>query len=268
MRLCTYALLVSQSICSTGPSSAFILFSVSSHGHLTPGTFQFQNQTSLFSTFDAEMGSVLESPPSTKEFQENLPYWQVNVPVAEREEECPGFLRNVAPKDQEILSTPQSAYHLMPWSELSEHIKNNRLDIFQRTPLDLRKYCAFNYSVVQQYGSILDFIQKVKLHWDSPIVAKKAPFEEEEDIKVQWNDWPYGIQEGVVHLVVWVKFAFEEERPNGDLSERERKRIDGFVEERFRKKLGAEKVGNCQTEQSEVGRLIGCRCFGLEIGQR
>ena len=147
-------------------------------------------------------------------------------------------------KDQEVLSTPQSDYSLMTWEELSGYVAKNRLDIFQRTPLDLRKYRAFNYKVIQQYGSIMNFIQTVKLKWPSPIVAKGAAFEFDEDVCVQYNDWPYGIDPEVVHLVVWTKFSLEEAGVEGDLSDAERKRIDNYVEETFRKEksLGAANV--------------------------
>lgn len=148
----------------------------------------------------------------------------------------------MGPRDIEVLSTPQDNYKLMTWETLSQYVADNRLDIFQRTPLDLRKYRAFNYKVIQQYGSIMNFIQTVKLKWPSPIVPKGKAFEYEEDICVQFNDWPYGIEKEVIHLVVWTKFSLEETGEEGDLSDAERKRIDDFVEERFRKPLGAKNV--------------------------
>ena len=88
----------------------------------------------------------------------------------------------------------------------------------------------------------MNFIQTVKLKWASPVVAKGKAFEYEEDVCVQFNDWPYGIDPEVIHLVVWTKFPFEEAGEDGDLSDAERTRIDDFVDEKFRKPLGAENV--------------------------
>lgn len=182
----------------------------------------------------AEMGS-LGSP-------EALPYWQVNVPLEEREEECPPYLQNHKDKDIEILGTPDSEYELLSWPELQDHIRNNRLDIFQRTPSDLRRYCAFNYKTKLKYGSIMNFILGNKLHWQHPIVADGRPFEKESDLKVKWNDWPYGVDPRIVHLVVWTKFALEDDLVTGDLTDAQRKQIDDYVETTFRLRCGKDNV--------------------------
>jgi len=55
------------------------------------------------------------------------------------------------------------------------------------------------------------------------------------DIKILYNDWPYGIDSKIVHLVVWVKFSFEEDAQTGDLTEKAREEIEAYVDETFRK---------------------------------
>ena len=206
-----------------------------------PQDFGIAPEASFSTT--ADMGSI-SCPSSPVPASSKVDYWNQNVPESERTTECPDFLQGMNPKDQEILRTRQSDYTLMTWKELSQYVADNRLDVFQRTPLDLRKYRAFNYQVIQQYGSIMNFIQTVKLKWPSPIVPKGKAFEFEEDVCVQYNDWPYGIDPEVVHLVVWTKFALEEAGEEGDLSDAERKRIDDYVQKTFRdeKSLGAENV--------------------------
>lgn len=47
------------------------------------------------------------------------------------------------------------------------------------------------------------------------------------------NDWPYGIDSDISHLVVWTKFGFEEDAVTGDLTDRVRGLIEGFVREKF-----------------------------------
>ena len=41
-----------------------------------------------------------------------------------------------------------------------------------------------------------------------------------DDIKIIYNDWPYGIDKSIVHLCVWTKFPLDvdEGDANGDLT--------------------------------------------------
>lgn len=62
------------------------------------------------------------------------------------------------------------------------------------------------------------------------------------DSKILYNDWPYGIDKRIVHLVVWTKFPFEEDSETGDLTLRSRKEIDEYVTQVFCSKMPAEHV--------------------------
>jgi len=90
----------------------------------------------------------------------------------------------------------------------------------------------------------MEFVLKERLGWTLPIQAKGTPFEKEEDVKVLWNDWPYGIDEKIVHLVVWTKFELEDDPETDDLTDKARKEIDDFVEEKFGRVVGRENVRN------------------------
>ncbi|KAI0447782.1 hypothetical protein F4803DRAFT_181963 [Xylaria telfairii] len=162
-----------------------------------------------------------------------LPYWQVNVPEDERIEECPEFLRTLSAKDLGIISTPDEEYHLSTWPEVQKLILDNRLDLFQRVPSELRKYLQYTWKLKQQYGSVMDFILTQRLHWDMPITPKGKPFESEQDIKILWNDWPYGLDRKIVHIVVWTKFDLEDDPSTDDLTEQARAEIDAFVLKTF-----------------------------------
>ncbi|ODH12684.1 hypothetical protein ACO22_08019 [Paracoccidioides brasiliensis] len=63
-----------------------------------------------------------------------------------------------------------------------------------------------------------------------------------DDFKILYNDWPYGVEEDIVHLVVWTKFELEDDPATDDLTPRMRREIDVFVERTFRSKMPAEKV--------------------------
>jgi hypothetical protein len=176
-----------------------------------------------------------------------LPYWLVNVPLNERPESCPTYLQNLEEKDIEIISTPNSQYHVLTWPEVRELITANRLDLFKRVPSELRRYLAYNWKIKQQYGSVEQFILSKKLSWQHPVKAEGPPFKSPTDLKVKWNDWPYGIDEKIVHLVVWTKFDLEEDPVTGDLTDAARKEIDDYVKRKFSDKVKEENVSLCLT---------------------
>ncbi|KAK4147604.1 uncharacterized protein C8A04DRAFT_33774 [Dichotomopilus funicola] len=168
----------------------------------------------------------------------NLPYWQVNIPPALRTAECPDFLRNVSDKDRGIISTPDSEYVADSWDVVKQKVAQNRLELFQRRPSDLRRYLAFTWKLRQDYGSIMNFILTHRLQWAPlPITPRGSrPFEAvDEDVKVLRNDWPYGIDKRIVHLVVWTKFALEEDPETGDLTDGARAKVDAYVRKAFAK---------------------------------
>lgn len=171
-----------------------------------------------------------------------LPYWQVNVPEDERIEECPEFLRTLSAKDLGIISTPDEEYHFSTWPEVQKLILDNRLDLFQRVPSELRKYLQYTWKLKQEYGSVMDFILTQRLHWDMPITPKGKPFESEQDIKILWNDWPYGLDKKIVHIVVWTKFDLEDDPATDDLTEKARAEIDAFVLKTFGSRVPSDHV--------------------------
>ncbi|KAH6660106.1 hypothetical protein BKA67DRAFT_530222 [Truncatella angustata] len=167
----------------------------------------------------------------------DLPYWHVNVPEAERTIECPEFLRNLSLKDERVISTPDDQCHVLTWAEVQKIVAENRLDAFQRLPSDLRRYLCFNWKLKQDYGSVMNFVLNERLGWQVPMVPKGRPFEFDEDIKTLWNDWPYGLDKRIVHLVVWTKFELEDDPATDDLTDKARKEIDDYVSRSFGSKL-------------------------------
>lgn len=87
---------------------------------------------------------------------------------------------------------------------------------------------------------------KERLHWDMEVLAESEGEGEEkmglvvrgekwgtENVKVLWNDWPYGIDERIAHLVVWTKFWLDE-IPGGDkLVPEVEKEIVNYVDKTF-----------------------------------
>ncbi|XXG93885.1 hypothetical protein Hte_000134 [Hypoxylon texense] len=162
-----------------------------------------------------------------------LPYWQVNVPESERTEQCPEFLASLSVKDIGIISTPDSEYHVLTWPEVQNIVTENRLDAFQRIPSALRRYLEYNWKLKQDYGSVMNFVLSQRLHWEAPVKPRGRPFQFEDDIKILWNDWPYGIDDRIVHLVVWTKFDLAEDPITTDLTDEARAEIERYVQKTF-----------------------------------
>jgi hypothetical protein len=86
----------------------------------------------------------------------------------------------------------------------------------------------------------MNFILLQRLRWLDP-TPSGAPFQNPEDIKVVYNDWPYGIDTRIVHLVVWIKFVLEEDS-TGHLSPESRQQVEDYVDQTFRSRVRSEHV--------------------------
>lgn len=65
---------------------------------------------------------------------------------------------------------------------------------------------------------------------------------EADDIKILYNDWPYGIDKSILHLVVWTKFVLEDDPETDDLTPQMRRGIDEFVVSTFGSGVSPDKV--------------------------
>ena len=63
-----------------------------------------------------------------------------------------------------------------------------------------------------------------------------------DDVKVLYNDWPYGVVEGVTHLVVWTKFELETDGEKGELTPEMVEKVQEYVDRTFVRVLGKDKV--------------------------
>lgn len=112
----------------------------------------------------------------------------------------------------------------------------DRVDKFHRKPSELRRYRQFTHRLVKEYGSIMNFMVNERLQWES-MEPKGRPFECAEDMKILYNDWPYGIDPDIVHLVVWTKFELEDDPETGLSTAESRQEIDEYVQRTFASKV-------------------------------
>ncbi|KAF7958484.1 hypothetical protein EAE96_002027 [Botrytis aclada] len=186
------------------------------------------------------MGSITPAPPPS-----HLPYWQTNLPPSSHTPHCPPALQSLSQKDILILRTPDSAFHPLTWATVRAIIRTNQLSLFQRRPSQLRKYLEYCYCIKQRYGSMMRYMLNEKLQWDEAELgarARDAPFRKREEYKILRNDWPYGIDEKIVHLVVWTKFALEDDPRTGETREDVKGVIQAWVDRVFGEKCGGENV--------------------------
>ncbi|KAK3715136.1 hypothetical protein LTR37_007346 [Vermiconidia calcicola] len=154
--------------------------------------------------------------------------------------------------DRELLSMRDEDFHEITWDELKKIIADNRLEELKRIPSDLRRYLAWSYNIKKQYGGITNFVIKERLHWTPlsptgpPLFEHKSdiPFADQRDFVVLVNDWPYGFDEGIIHILVWSKTPIAVDDAQGDVTPESRRLIEEFVERYFVRELigGREQV--------------------------
>ena len=156
-------------------------------------------------------------------------YWNKNLEDSRWTEHCPDFLLATSDKNKDILRSEQQDYHDLTWEQSKELVDSNQINCFQRSPVELRRYLHFMSKLKQQYGSVIPFIQQERLHWETLTPASDRPFMNPDDLKVLYNDWPYGIDRDITHLIVWTKFLLDDEPETGFLTKECHDLIEDFV---------------------------------------
>jgi hypothetical protein len=117
-----------------------------------------------------------------------------------------------------------------------EHVGTDRVDKFHRKPSELRRYRQFTHRLVKEHGSIMNFMLNVRLQWQD-MNPKGAPFQDASDIKILYNDWPYGIDPDIVHLVVWTRFELDDDPETGLSTPESKQEIEDYVQKTFGSKV-------------------------------
>ena len=127
------------------------------------------NATTNFAT-TACNGNVVAEESKT-------PFWNVNVPPDQHTQDCPDYLEYALhnDKDRGILSTPDEQHQQQSWQVVTTLIHNNRLDLFQRLPSDLRTYRQYCHRLTQTHGSVMEFVVQDRLRW-TDLQASGPPF--------------------------------------------------------------------------------------------
>lgn len=100
-------------------------------------------------------------------------------------------------------------------------------------PSDLRRYIKYCYDLKTRYGSVLYFIQHERLNWPTINPSGDVPFSNDADYRILYNDWPYSLDQNITHVVVWTKFALDEDPSTGLVTEETRNILEDFVVKTF-----------------------------------
>ncbi|KAK9469619.1 hypothetical protein V1512DRAFT_269192 [Lipomyces arxii] len=142
--------------------------------------------------------------------------------------------------DAEKVLKDDSEFTKFSWDNLKNIIANNQLELLSRTPSDLRKYLRWKGGIVKDYQSIANYVLTERLKWGpDPTLAKAKGtklFELKDDYKILLNDFPYGFEDGIVHVVVWTKIAIPKAEL-GDVSSEGREALQTFSDTKFRAQL-------------------------------
>ncbi|KAL5614685.1 hypothetical protein BROUX41_004781 [Berkeleyomyces rouxiae] len=162
-------------------------------------------------------------------------WWNINVPAAQHTVNVPVELSDCSARDIGLIGVPDASYAPLSWERCKKIVAANDLEAFRRSPLALRRYRQAMYRLATEHGSVAAFLANTRIGWgQGPLHPRgQVPFEEPDDYKIVYNDWPYGIDTRIVHLVVWTKFPLCEDPETGRLTEVAAKQIDEFVGRTF-----------------------------------
>ena len=110
-----------------------------------------------------------------------------------------------------------------------QKIAQDDLASFRRVPSDLRRYLEFNSNTREKYGSMLNYLRQERLCWSSVTPSGDPPFTNSSDYKILRNDWPYGIDIDITHMVIWTRFALELDPVTNNITTSARAAIENFV---------------------------------------
>ncbi|KAK1964459.1 hypothetical protein LY78DRAFT_659329 [Colletotrichum sublineola] len=142
-------------------------------------------------------------------------------------------------KDIKALRDGSEELEYQTWEEVKSAITAGETGRLRRSPRDLRNYIVWHAEIGKTHGSVVEYVRRERLHWPDPIIARNAkPFAHPDDWKVIWNDWPYHLADGIMHLVVWSKSRIAVDPETGLPTEESTRMIESFLDQTFGDALG------------------------------
>ncbi|GAB0139252.1 hypothetical protein EsDP_00007464 [Epichloe bromicola] len=144
--------------------------------------------------------------------------------------------------DKWVLSQTDDEFKKHDWDDLKQVIETNNLSVLKRCPSDLRRYMTWTAETKAQYGSMMQYLLANRLprSWGQPPFTPESPilFDKPSDYKVLLNDWPYGLERNITHIVVWTRTLIPTDNDKGDMTPESRALVADFVKRYFVHPLG------------------------------
>ncbi|RSL40580.1 hypothetical protein CEP53_013282 [Fusarium sp. AF-6] len=144
--------------------------------------------------------------------------------------------------DKWILSQTDEEFKKHDWEDLKGIIEANNLSVLKRKPSDLRRYMKWTAETKAEYGSMTNYLLANRLPkaWGQPpfTPVSDVPFKDPSDYRVLNNDWPYGLDPEIRHIVVWLRTTIPTDPETGDMTPESRALVKAFVKEYFVDTLG------------------------------
>ncbi|CAN6646925.1 hypothetical protein TRVA0_022S00606 [Trichomonascus vanleenenianus] len=147
-------------------------------------------------------------------------------------------------RDRRIIELGDGNFVPFTWADLQQIISSMDLAKLSRRPSDLKYYLECKHRYRLEYGGVLPYIVLEKLRWasssteiDTIMPANEECLEEESDVKILFNDFPYGVEPHIKHMVVWSKSPIPADE-EGKLTPEAFDKIDSYVKRTFIDNLG------------------------------
>lgn len=153
--------------------------------------------------------------------------------------------------DLATLAQTDEEFRPHTWSDLKLMIADCDYARVKRFPSQLRRYIDWSNAIKDdpRYGSSTAYIKKEVVRWtdkDLQALASNVPLADDDDFQVLLTEWPYALEPGVSHFVVWLKH-FLDVGEDGDLTKESRELVDAFVDRWFRRRI------ECRTLEAGEG---------------
>jgi hypothetical protein len=101
---------------------------------------------------------------------------------------------------------------------------------------------AWTAETKAKYGSMTNYllVNRLPKEWGNPpfTPVSTTPFKDPSDYRILINDWPYGLDPDIRHIVVWLRTTIPTDPKTGDMTPESRALVQSFVKNTFIDALG------------------------------
>ncbi|KAK1992059.1 hypothetical protein LX36DRAFT_589189 [Colletotrichum falcatum] len=141
-------------------------------------------------------------------------------------------------EDIKVLRGQSENHEPHTWEETKAIITAGEMGQLRRSPQDLRNYIMWHAEIRRTHKSVLEYVRRERLRWPNITACDDIPFRHTDDWKIIWNDWPYDLADGIMHLIVWSKSKIAVDPATGLPTERMANLIESFLDGTFGEILG------------------------------